>query len=74
MARRVIVRLYLPLEMGAVGRICKAVAEAYPNTTVRATPGGKQMAIITDPDAVPNGRGPRLRLTAARARKATDAG
>jgi hypothetical protein len=31
---RPIVTLHLPLEMGAVGRICAAVAREYPDATV----------------------------------------
>ena len=34
MTRRVIVTLHLPLDMGAVGRILKAVASEYPDATV----------------------------------------
>ena len=45
MAERVIVRIYLPLEMGAVGRICKAVGVDFPDAVV-----GEDFSIRADPD------------------------
>ena len=48
MSERVIVTLHLPLDMGAVARICKAVARDYPDAVVSQETGG--FDIKADPD------------------------
>jgi hypothetical protein len=53
--RRVIARLYLPLGMGATGRVLKAIAREWPDATVTGSvaPGADlatEMAITADPD------------------------
>jgi hypothetical protein len=50
-AERVIVTVHLPLEMGAVGRILKAVAREYPDSVIDQTSGGNTFAIRADDDA-----------------------
>ena len=45
MAERVIVTLHLPLDMGAVSRILKAIAVDYPDATIR-----ENATVIADPD------------------------
>ena len=50
MTKRVIVRLHLPLEMGAVGRVMKSVAREWPDATVTGSMAGGEMVISADPD------------------------
>lgn len=41
--KRVIVRIYLPIEMGAAARILKAAAQAYPDAVLK----GKNPKVVT---------------------------
>jgi len=50
MAERVIVRIYLPLEMGAVGRIMAAVARDFPDAIVAKGEPPSEMALVADDD------------------------
>lgn len=51
MSVRVIVTLHLPLDMGAVGRILRAVSTAYPDAVISdgSTTGGN-FAVAADDD------------------------
>lgn len=50
MSVRTVVTIHLPLEMGAVGRIMKAVAREYPDAVVSNAAGGTTFAIVADDD------------------------
>jgi hypothetical protein len=54
-SKRVIARLYLPLEMGAVGRITIAIAREHPDAVVAYGAEG-EFAISADPDLSPSER------------------
>lgn len=54
MSRRVIVTVHLPLEMGAVGRILKAIAREYPDAEVKGE--GGSFEVIAEADGPPRPR------------------
>jgi len=60
--KRVIARLYLPLEMGSVGRITSAISREYPDAVVGYGSEG-EFAISSDPDLP---RSERLRIARER--------
>lgn len=71
MAERVIVRLYLPMEMGAFVRIQKAIARDYPDAVLIQPSTEGEVAIQADPD-IPIGERRRIaRERTKRARAAT---
>jgi hypothetical protein len=49
MPERVVLTIHLPLEMGTVGRLLKAVARDYPDAVV-VEPTGAGMEVVADPD------------------------
>lgn len=51
-ARRPIVTLHLPLEMGSVGRILQVVGTFYPDATVGPGDDSSSLVVEADPDAV----------------------
>lgn len=52
MTKSVIVHLYPPLAMGAVGRVLKAVAREWPDATVTGSTNGG-MVVSAAPDLTP---------------------
>lgn len=49
-ADRVVVTLHLPMEMGAAGRIMRAVAREFPDARVDQSSGGQTWAVKADDD------------------------
>lgn len=70
MAERVIVTIHLPLEMGAVGRIMRAVAREFPDATVANMDGGFGLRADDDPRLTV---GARRRIARDRSRAAQEA-
>jgi hypothetical protein len=48
--KRTVMRLYLPLEMGAVAKALKAIAAAYPDAVVGKQRRSNVVRIDADPD------------------------
>lgn len=71
MTVRVIVRLYLPMEMGAFVRIQKAVAKDYPDAVLTQPSQEGEVAISADPDISIGDRRRIARDRQSRARSAT---
>lgn len=52
--KRVVVRIFLPLEMGAAGRIMQAVADAFPGAAIGDSEDTKIVdLVVDDPEPTP---------------------
>ena len=53
MTKRVIARLYLPLDLSMVTRVSKAIAAVQPDAVLQLEDVGSVYAIVADPDITP---------------------